>query len=297
MLFVPAKWFTPTSGRHIALGVVHRMQAPDKPDTAEAVAQFFRRLDAHHKASAHRCYDSDSRVDCVREQDVAYAAPGANHDGLHYELAGYSENDDWGAPTIVAMLDRLALDGADDAERYDWPIRWVTARDLRAGGDRRRGFTDHAEVTKAYPELGTHWDPGPSFDPDHFLSLVASHVDSGSKSRARPEASADAYTFLPGDDAMPNLSPSTVVGTISARLCGFPEAPASALFEQTADGGVKAIAGAPFFGSYPGLPVEARQGERYFVGIGPNEDGSPGYTSWANDSTRGYAFGPGKNGR
>jgi hypothetical protein len=289
-LFVPARWFTATNGRNIGLIVLHRMEAPDKPSTAEGTAQFFRTLPADRKASAHRCYDSDSRVDCVREQDVAYAAPGANNDGLHIELPGYSKDDDWGSPTMVATLDRVAVDLADDCERLRIPIRWRVAADLTAGGDHRRGITDHAEVTKAYPNLGNHWDPGPHFDPDAFIDRV---LDAAG---VHPPTDVDHFTYLPGDANMPDLSPSTVVGTISARLCGFANAPEEALFEQTSDGGVKAINGAPFYGSYPGLPDDARKGQRYFVGISANEDGTPGYTSWANDSTRGYSFGPGKNG-
>ncbi len=44
-------------------------------------------------------------------------------------------------------------------------------------------------------------------------------------------------------------------------------APGGGCWVLTRDGGVRAYHGAPFKGSYPGLPPEQRQGERTFVAI------------------------------
>ena len=56
----------------------------------------------------------------------------------------------------------------------------------------------------------------------------------------------------------------------------------------TKDGGVRAYKGAPFHGSYPGLPPEWRQGERSFDRIEPRDDGVDGYmiTSTAGEHYR-----------
>lgn len=283
-VFVQARWFTPTTGRQINLAVVHRMEAPDKPNTAEGTAAFFARLPATDKASAHACYDSDSVVLCVRDADVAYHAPGANHDGKGYELAGYSKDDDWHAPTIQSMLHRLAADVAADSAAYGFPLRWRTAEDLLAGGDGRKGVTSHAEVTRAYPNLGSHWDPGPVFPHDEFIAMCLG-------STAKPVPAVDHYTFKPGEPDMPLAATAVIGAPLDARLCGFTEG----FYELTADGGVKALGNAPFFGSYPGLPDDARKGERYATGLTPNEDGSKGYTVWTNDGGK-YKFGPGLNG-
>lgn len=48
------------------------------------------------------------------------------------------------------------------------------------------------------------------------------------------------------------------------------------------DGGVGAYNGAPYWGSYPGLPPEQRQGTRAFLAIDPDIDGY-GYTLIADD--------------
>lgn len=45
----------------------------------------------------------------------------------------------------------------------------------------------------------------------------------------------------------------------------------------TKDGGIRSYNGAPFHGSYPGLPPEGRQGERTFVEITGRDDGREGY--------------------
>ncbi len=54
------------------------------------------------------------------------------------------------------------------------------------------------------------------------------------------------------------------------------------------DGGVFTAGGAPFFGSYPGLPPADRQGERAFLAIEADPDGN-GYTLLADDGS-GYHF-------
>lgn len=294
--FVPARWFTTTTGRQINVLVVHRMEAPDKPETAEGTAGFFQRLPSSDKASAHRCYDSDSVVECVHELDVAYHAPGANSDGWGAEFAGYSKDADWDHPTIQAMLQLGAVDFAAQATKWSIPIRWRTAADLVAGGDRRRGITSHAEVTKAYPNLGNHWDPGPAFQADAFVAMVAAAAEKLTGQPA-PPAAPDLYVYQPGDDDyMPNLIHNARVGWVPAAACGVPNMPAAAGYAVQADGGVLALGGAPFYGSYPGLSATNRQGERYFIGIAPRNDGKPGYTCFSNDSPNGFSFGPDLNG-
>lgn len=66
-------------------------------------------------------------------------------------------------------------------------------------------------------------------------------------------------------------------------------APGGGCWVLTRDGGVRAYHGAPFHGSYPGLPPAARQGERTFVEIQANNLG--GYTLISAGGET-YAFGP-----
>lgn len=263
------------------------MESPDKPDTAQAVGRYFQGLPSNRKASAHSGYDSWGVADYVHDHDVAYAAPGANHNGKHYELAGYSADDDWAHPEMEDMLRLCAADVASDASKYRIPLIWLDRNDLKAG--RTQGITSHVEITYGYPELhGTHTDPGPHFPVGRFLELVKAAPD------AQSTPSVKAGGFYSGDDIYMNLNPRVGMSSISARECKLGD---RGFYTLTADGGIRAGDGAylPSSGifNYLGLKPEDRQGDRFFLSITPNEDGSPGFTCWSNDGGR-FIFGPGK---
>jgi hypothetical protein len=67
------------------------------------------------------------------------------------------------------------------------------------------------------------------------------------------------------------------------------EAPGGGIWAMGADGGVFALNGAPFLGSYPGLDPAHRQGERHFVRI--ENDGKGGYRLISNIPGQTYSFG------
>ncbi|MFD9943188.1 N-acetylmuramoyl-L-alanine amidase [Nonomuraea sp. NPDC059023] len=159
----------------IRLIVIHSMEAPEKGDTAEAVARYFARRST--KASAHICADNNSLVRCVPDRDTAWAAPGANSDGLQLELAGYARQSraDWTDTYSRALLDQAARQCATWARSYRIPIRKLSRTELRAG---RRGFTSHADVSLVY-RRSDHTDPGRGFPWDRLLNLTAELADDG----------------------------------------------------------------------------------------------------------------------
>lgn len=77
----------------------------------------------------------------------------------------------------------------------------------------------------------------------------------------------------PDDDRSEDMADPT------GALC----APNGGVWVVTRDGGVRAYRNAPFHGSYPGLPPEARQGDRTFVDISDRDDGQEGYMLHASD--------------
>jgi peptidoglycan hydrolase-like protein with peptidoglycan-binding domain len=79
--FVQARNYTRANRQAIDVIVIHCMEWPDKPDGAERVSAWFA-SDTAPKASAHFCVDSNSIVQCVRVEDVAWHAPGANGNGI-----------------------------------------------------------------------------------------------------------------------------------------------------------------------------------------------------------------------
>ena len=173
--FVQAKWYTPTQGRRIDWIVLHDMEAPEKGGTAESCAAYFASGSGGRKASAHYACDSDSVVQCVRDQDVAYGAPGANARGLHIEHAGYASQgrDGWADAYSTAMLrDQSAVLCAALCARYGIPARFVDAAGLKRGD---KGITTHAECSKAF-KPGGHTDPGPDFPLPTYLFWVNSHL-------------------------------------------------------------------------------------------------------------------------
>ncbi len=168
--FIQARHYTPVASREIDLIVVHTMESDEKPDTAEVVANWFAGTSAP-QASAHFCIDANSIVQCVHDHDVAWAAPGANHNGLHFEHAGRASQrlSDWTDAYSTAELLRSAELAAKKATLHGIPIRRLTPSQLRGG---KRGFVGHIDVTNAFSGGVGHTDPGPNFPWPRYLKYV-----------------------------------------------------------------------------------------------------------------------------
>ena len=67
--------------RKVRLAVIHTMEVKETSGAAEWCAGYFRGSKAP-MASAHYYVDADSTIQGVNEIDTAYAAPGANADGI-----------------------------------------------------------------------------------------------------------------------------------------------------------------------------------------------------------------------
>lgn len=168
---VRARWFTKSNGRRtVRVIVIHSMEAPEKGSTAESVAKYFANLPPTRQASAHVCIDNDSVVQCVSDNDVAYAAPGANHDGIQIELAGYARQTtkEWLDPFGVSMLNRAADVVAQYCIKYNIPVRKLTNVELASGG---RGIIGHHQASEVYKK-STHTDPGAGFPWRYFICAV-----------------------------------------------------------------------------------------------------------------------------
>ena len=154
--------------KQIRLIVIHTMEAPEGPNTAENIAAYFAGGDV--VASAHACVDQDSLVVCLPPSDTAFAAPGANADGYQIEHAGYASQDGagWADAESQSMLRISAAHAREIALAAGIPLRHLTDDELAAG---YAGFVGHDQVSRVY-RLSDHWDPGTAFPWDQYMGLV-----------------------------------------------------------------------------------------------------------------------------
>ena len=174
--FVPARNYTMVAiakPRQIDLIVLHTMESLDKPDTAERVAAWFAGPDAP-RASAHYNVDQNSIVQSVRNRDVAWHAPGSNHNGIGIEHSGHARQTakEWKSPNNQAMLTRSAQLVARLCREYNIPIERRTSDELKS---KMRGICGHVDVTNAFSNGKGHTDPGVGFIWDEYLALVETY--------------------------------------------------------------------------------------------------------------------------
>ncbi|MBA2726488.1 MAG: N-acetylmuramoyl-L-alanine amidase [Actinobacteria bacterium] len=173
MILSPNRTIVTSPARKIDVIVIHDMESPEGMTTAEDVARnWFAKSSV--KASAHYNVDGNSAVQCVPDKDVAWAAPGANHNGLQIELAGKARQtvQEWADAYSSGMLARAAALVAVLCKKYNIPASFVNENGLLAG---RRGITTHNAVSLAY-KRSDHSDPGPNFPMAAFVAEVQKNL-------------------------------------------------------------------------------------------------------------------------
>lgn len=163
-------------GRNSRLRLVvwHDMEAPEATTTAENIAHYFAKPTT--RASAHICVDQDSVVECVKPDDTAWAAPGANSDGYQIELAGYARQsrEEWLDAASQATIANAARAVAPVMRAHNIPARWLTDAQLRDG--KSKGMVTHAQVSRVFRK-SDHTDPGSHFPEDFCLAQVQAAID------------------------------------------------------------------------------------------------------------------------
>lgn len=165
-----AKHYTPSNRTQVSKIVLHSAEFPEKPRAARALCEWAAGPQAE-RVSWHYAVDADEVIQAVREHDVAWAAPGANGNGIQIELIGYAAQagPQWGDPFSSRMLDNAVNLVVGICQRWGIPATFLYAPALRQGG---AGITTHAEVSLAFGK-STHTDPGPAFPIRRFMERVA----------------------------------------------------------------------------------------------------------------------------
>lgn len=153
----------------IRLVVLHSTESLEVSDGAENVAAYLARPST--RASAHVITDNDSSVRGVPDADTAWAAPGANADGLQLEMVGKAgqTSAQWDDAYSRAVLERSAQQVAEWCRTHGIPARALTVAQVRDG--KTEGICTHDDVSKAFGR-SSHWDPGPSFPKAVFVARV-----------------------------------------------------------------------------------------------------------------------------
>jgi len=152
----------------VDLIVLHSAEVGEYHSSAEGVAAYFK-MGPPEPASSGYVVDDDSIVQCVKDEHIAWHAPGVNPRSIGIEQAGYAKQtrDEWLDPYGQRMLALVAKLVAAKARQFNIPLVWLTPADILAG---KRGLCEHIDVTHAYPHLGTHVDCGPGYPKDIVLA-------------------------------------------------------------------------------------------------------------------------------
>jgi N-acetyl-anhydromuramyl-L-alanine amidase AmpD len=166
--FVQAAHWAAGNGRRVDLVVLHTTENETAPGVAAAVAQMF--AVGAQVVSAHYVVGPDEVIGCVDERDVAWAAPGANTQGVQIEMVGRARYtaEDWTREPQGRVLDKAVVLAASICSRHAVPAQVVDAAGLLRG---ERGITTHAAASIAFKK-SDHWDPGPAFPLEDFIARV-----------------------------------------------------------------------------------------------------------------------------
>ncbi len=166
----------------LRLIVVHTSEGGEGPSSAENLCSFMTlpgdRTDpadgSKFGASYHYVTDTDRVLPAVPDDVVAYAAAGANKDGVHICIPGKAGQTraEWLDVVSRSYIGQLADVMIDVANRYDIPLTPLTVNEIVAGA---HGYCGHVDISHAY-HLSDHTDPGVAFPWDVLASDLGEPV-------------------------------------------------------------------------------------------------------------------------
>jgi hypothetical protein len=178
--------------------VVHTSEGGELGTSAEALCSYMGQPGdrsnpdgSKYGASYQYVIDTDVIRPAALDTVVAYAAAGANHDGIHYCIpgkAGQTRNE-WLDTNTRPHIANLARALADKAAETGIPLRKLTTQEVRDG---MRGVCGHVNVSLAFGR-SDHTDPGAFFPWDVLFDDIARLTE--------------------GDDMTPEIPPRRLLDT------------------------------------------------------------------------------------
>lgn len=159
--------------------VVHTSEGSEGPTSAENLCSFMTlpgdRTDptdgSRYGASYHYVTDTDRVFPATPDNIVAYAAAGANNDGIHICMPGKAAQtrDQWLDTVSRAYIRQLAAVMVDKGREHHIPLRPLAVIQIVAG---QTGYCGHVDISNAY-HRSTHTDPGSAFPWDVLADDIA----------------------------------------------------------------------------------------------------------------------------
>ena len=105
------------------------------------------------------------------DNNIAFAAPGANNDGVHLELAGRANQtrEQWMDEFGLLLLEQAAEAAAQYSLKFDIPVKHLSNDEL--ANKSNKGIVGHVQVSEVFRK-SNHTDPGPGFPWDFFIERV-----------------------------------------------------------------------------------------------------------------------------
>jgi len=170
--------------------VLHTSEGPTGDQAAEGLARFLGNpgdrttpSGSRYGSSYHAIADTDLTViPCVEDSLVAYAAPGANSQGLHICIPGTANQtrEQWLQGSTREAIATVAAYIVDRRAMYGIAAARLTVPELQAG---TTGYCDHAAIRDAFGRT-THHDVGSCFPWD----VLAAHIVDFSRPTTTPES-------------------------------------------------------------------------------------------------------------
>jgi hypothetical protein len=162
-------------GNNIQVIVLHDSESQELPKQADIVARV---LHNNPGASAHAAVDNSHAVTIVADTNTAWHCDNypINLRSLGLEIVGVASQTpaQWIDPYSTAALKQASLWCKPKMVKNGIPAVFLTdiqLVEISLGNKSIKGFTTHADVSRAFKIYGGHTDPGVNFPRATFLAL------------------------------------------------------------------------------------------------------------------------------